>query len=212
MTDQSTTDHREPGDGANPADAPIDPRYDPVFQRGFDGAVVSGLSPARDRGASTAPRIPSPPGRLRAVDSTTGALPAAGLPRAMFAPPSESRPEPGAARSPFDAPSAPELDVRLAEDPGSDDVVGQFPAPPRRDVRRNPFLIALAVVGLGLIGGAVYVIRETVRIYTSAAGGQTQEDYVILQLSSTITPLGLTLGLATLIGVVFVFATEWQRR
>ncbi|MEO5919766.1 MAG: hypothetical protein ABIQ01_01350 [Pseudolysinimonas sp.] len=161
-------------------DQRVDPRYDPAFQRGFEGQVRSGLrkrtsvrrsslvSPAPYRAEEPEPDVEEY-GVQDATQTRTGA---------------EEEPEPAPEHVPVSS-----LGVR--------------------DLRRNPFLIALVAVGLVLtIGGIAWAVhaRQTV------ADLATELDYWYLQASVVGAPLTIVAGIAVLAGVLFVAAARWNRR
>ena len=79
--------------------------------------------------------------------------------------------------------------------------------PPRRG---NPFLVALAVIGVALaVGGLVLVFQ--LRTIFGDGNGNPDFDYVTLQTLMIAAPILTGLGLATGIGVLFVFAVRWGR-
>ena len=79
--------------------------------------------------------------------------------------------------------------------------------PPRRG---NPFLVALAVIGVALaVGGLVLVFQ--LRTIFRDGNGNPDFDYVTLQTLMIAAPILTGLGVATGIGVLFVFAVRWGR-
>ena len=81
-------------------------------------------------------------------------------------------------------------------------------APPRR---ANPFLIALGAVAAVLVGGALYLISRLRDLFADTQSSSTF-DYVTLQVMLFAAPLLLVLGLATGVGLLFVFALRSDRR
>jgi hypothetical protein len=161
-------------------DQRVDPRYDPAFQRGFEGEVKSGLrsrtsvrrtalvSPAPYRSGEPEPAVEEY-GVQDATQTRTGA---------------DAEPEPAPDHVP----------VR---------VVGM------RDLRRNPFLVTLVVLGLVLtIGGAAWANQARQAVADLA----TELDYWYLQASTVGAPLTIIAGIAILAGVLFVAAAAWNRR
>jgi hypothetical protein len=76
---------------------------------------------------------------------------------------------------------------------------------------RNPFLIALVAIGIGLIVAGIAAIRSLAAAFEdlTAQGGI---DYFSLDALRVIGPMLVTLGSATLIGVVFMKAIQWNGR
>lgn len=77
--------------------------------------------------------------------------------------------------------------------------------------RTNPFLIVLGAIALVLVGGGLYLVSRLQSLFADTQSG-SQFDYVTLQVLMYASPLIIALGLATGIGVLFVFATRWDRR
>ena len=75
----------------------------------------------------------------------------------------------------------------------------------------NPFLIALGVVAVVLVGGGLYLISRMKDLFADTQSSSTF-DYVTLQVMLYAAPLLLVLGLATGVGLLFVFALRWGRR
>ena len=150
------------------SDDEFDPRFDPAFQRGFDG---EGLR---------APRRP--------VESAPTAPPI-GLPSIALPPTPPSTGE--------TAPATPQT----ADDAADDD----------RQPRRNPFLIALAVVSVALVVAGVWII-QIARAPFDGTNAAANVDFVFLQILGGLAPAAIALGVATAIGIVFVLAVDWQKR
>jgi hypothetical protein len=118
--------------------------------------------------------------------------------------PKATRPAPPPARAiepdvaPVEPPSAPApvLEKADAEDAG-----------PRG---ANPFLIALGIAALLLIGGGVYVATRLPALY-AATQNSTNFDFVTLQVLIAAAPLSIALGVGTVIGLLFVLALRWGR-
>ena len=74
--------------------------------------------------------------------------------------------------------------------------------------RTNPFLIALGVVAAALIGGGLYLVSRMRDLFASTQG-ETDFDFITLQILVGLAPLILCLGIATGIGMLFIFAVRW---
>ncbi|MCU1440985.1 MAG: hypothetical protein JWP85_1982 [Rhodoglobus sp.] len=94
-----------------------------------------------------------------------------------------------------------EHDDRVDEFDDADDV-------PAR--RANPFLIALGVVALALVGGGLYLISRMRDLFASTQN-QADFDFVTMQVLMGLAPIIVCLGLATAIGVLFIYAVRWGR-
>jgi hypothetical protein len=148
----------------------FDPRFDPAFQRGFDGAEVP-----------DAPRVVP-----RDVRRATPVRP----------------PEPTAGQ----ATSQPSGTASASADPQPSDAAA-LDSPPRR----NPFLIALGVVSVALMAAGVWGIQAA-RAPFLATDTASSVDFVGLQILQFVSPVSIALGVATAIGILFVYAVGWQNR
>lgn len=77
--------------------------------------------------------------------------------------------------------------------------------------RTNPFLIVLGAIALLLVGGGLYLVSRLRDLFADTQSG-SDFDYVTLQVLMYASPLIIVLGLATGIGVLFIFAASWDRR
>jgi hypothetical protein len=144
-------------------DGDFDPRFDPAFQRGYDG--VADATPK-------APR-PTPPAARAAEPEFAGEWPAA-------------------------------LESRRADGVGqkdSDDAPGR---------RTNPFMIVLLAVSVLLIGGGVYLVTRMRDLFANTQSS-TDFDFVTLQVLIGAAPIAIGLGVATGIGVLFIYAIKWDK-
>ncbi len=115
----------------------------------------------------------------------------------------ESKPAPRARPVAAVPEALPAVQAPVVDEPALDD----DPAPRRR----NPFLIALGAVGVLLLGGGLYLVSRLRELFADNQAS-SDFDYVTLQVLMFLAPLLLVLGLATGIGVLFLFATRWDRR
>ena len=164
----------------------IDPRYDPAFQRGFDGQVATG-SRAQVAARRSTPYVAS----------------------ALQRPPQDRAAEPGVAPQIGLPPTAPEA---TDEQRAADVVVVRAAEPALRPPWSNPFAIAAFVLGVASLALGVWVMQETVRMMDSPESFSTQADYWFMQVSTFGGPLALALGVAILAGVLFLCAGYWARR
>lgn len=146
----------------------FDPRFNPAFQRGYDGPLPDASAPARETA--------SPPARAVAAEP-------APLPR-------------------LEASAAPDQ-----RDEYDDRFIESEVAGPRRV---NPFLIVLGAVSAVLVGGGLLLVSRLRDLFADTQSSSSF-DYVTLQVLTTAAPLVICLGLATAIGVLFVFAVRWNR-
>jgi hypothetical protein len=192
----------------------FDPRFDPAFQRGFSGeqrdprdaqrpgASAQGASSyaANDYGAPQYSQPPRPtPVATRTVSPGQPAVgpsaqSPATAPRDDFAP----QEYPGGVFDDFS--TNPHADPNANPDAAAD------AARPRR---ANPFLIALAAISVLLVvGGAWGVQAARDPFLRSNAAANT--DYVGLQILAIFAPVAIVLGIATAVGILFVYAVRWR--
>jgi hypothetical protein len=165
--------------------AAIDPRYDPAFQRGFDGEVATG-----PRGQSTLRRT-------AAVNPAPARMPAEPVQQAVQVAAEEPEPlptlspMPGAAGAPADA--AP--------------VAVTTP----RELIRNPFMIALAALGaLLILVGAVWAYEGFAAIVKNG-GTRNEVEFWAAQTMSFGAPLAIVVGLGIAAVLLVLFGRAWQR-
>ena len=170
-------------------DKNIDPRFDPAFQRGFEGTVET----TRRRPTVGTPSVlpagqtPQPP-----RPTQTSAVPAAATRPAL--PDYAQRTTAGDRPSPTD-----DFDA-LAE---------SEPEPVRRRV--NPFVIALVVIAVVFIGLGLWGAQFANTVYQSDTLS-TSISYVTVLLTISGSAVSIGLGVATLVGIVFLYAARYGRR
>ena len=163
-----------------------DPRFDPAFQRGFEGETAY---PPR--------QVTSPP------PSRHDARPA---PERMIAPiPDELRARPRGqqpSRPSIDeyrpAPQHVVFDSEVQAEPG--------PAP----LRSNPFLIAVLVLAVALIGAGVLIGSRIDLWYDDVS--PDGPGFGLLNMLQFGAPLAIMLGIATVIAVLVILALRWRGR
>jgi hypothetical protein len=161
----------------------FDPRFDPAFQRGFEGQRDGQRARDGDGRRSAPPRAESRPLEARPVTREPYASVPIGLP-------------PEVAR-----------DEAVVTASGQADAAAHDDQPPRV----NPFLIALGVVAVALVAAGSWGI-QTAREPFLGGESASNIDYIGLQILQTISPISIGLGVATAIGILFVFAVNWQKR
>ncbi len=165
----------------------IDPRYDPAFQRGFEGQVATG-SRADVAARRSAPYV------------------ASALQRPADRPATPAQPQPDAA---IGLPSAtPDTSESVSAAPVTVVAAEQ----PARPPWTNPFAIAVFALGLVVLFSGAWILQETSRMAQSTEGFQTQADYWYMQIGMIGAPIALGLGVAILAGVLFLCAAYWSRR
>ncbi|MDP9028443.1 MAG: hypothetical protein M3N46_13005 [Actinomycetota bacterium] len=185
--------------------APIDPRYDPAFQRGFSGEVQTGahgqstlrrtaaVNPSPVRPAPQRPdefRV-TPPPAVEAPDSDSVTPQSAG-PQSRFAPAG------GASIAP--TPDVAPVTVGKQERP-----VGP------RELARNPFVIALAALAAVLIlAGAIWAYEGFAMIVKNG-GTRNEVEFWAAQTMSFGAPLAVVAGLAVVAVLLVIFGRSWHR-
>ena len=176
---------------------PIDPRYDPAFQRGFTGSVQTGAHP---HGVVRSSRPATRPPEQREAPAPVA--------------PASARPPSGSPPSAASASAAPGIDEVVPaefEADDADEVVAEQAAAPVRRLTRNPFLIVLALLGAALaVAGASWAIAGRATM-TSSGSLASERDYWFVQSALLGAPILIAVGVAILAGVLFVFANAWNR-
>jgi len=185
--------------GGMAASPELDPRYDPAFQRGFDGTVRTGERTDADRTA--APRVTS---ALQRSGRGVGEPRANGFDELIAPPPA------GGATSPArTASGSPDADAASAAPVPT---VVRMVAPAMRAPWTNPFAILVTLAGIGALAGGVWMMQEAVRMVETEGQRQTQADYWFIQWSMIASPIFVGLGALVLIGVLMLCAVYWGRR
>lgn len=179
-------------------DARIDPRYDPAFQRGFDGEVVSGQ---RGRSAGVLRSAVTSPAPYRArPDSVPDGDEPAGL---VEAPVTRATRLASSGQAPSD-----DAEQSSGYDTEYDDDTIYRPSGVR-GMLRNPFVIALIVLdALLIVSGIAWFGGSRALV----SGNVTSElDYWLLQTSVVGAPIVVAAGALVLAGLLALFARAWQR-
>jgi hypothetical protein len=168
------------------ADDGYDPRFDPAFQRGFDGETAF------------------PPRQTTAAPSRHDARPA---PERMIAPiPDELRPRPRG-----EQPARPQENEYRSVPPRAEferEAPPELPPPP--PLRSNPFLIAVLVLAVALIGSGVLIGSRIDLWYDDVS--PDGPGFGLLNMLQFGAPLAIILGLATVIAVLVILALRWRGR
>jgi hypothetical protein len=165
----------------------VDPRYDPAFQRGYQGTVESTVrthaavrrsavvSPAPYRPAEPGPQVDEQGVDEQGVDEAEPALAATDE---QYVP----------------AQLVPVSRVTL------------------REFARNPFVILLILLGGGMIIGGSLWANQGRALVAARGGASTELDYWFLQATVVSAPLTILAGIGILAGVLFLAAGVWNRR
>ena len=187
---------------------PLDPRFSPAFQRGFDpedpdatNSVAAPPSALQSRPAQAYSRqveqSPYAPPTTAGSYSLPEVSSLAGAPAAPLGPPSVT---PGSAES---AQAAQAAQSAVVMTPGSSI------AEPTASVR-NPYLIALGVIAVLLVAVGGWLFTRSSAAFDDPGNIASQGQYMSLQAAITVAPIFMLLGAATAIGVLFVFALRWR--
>ena len=175
-----------PNDKTSDDGAAIDPRYDPAFQRGFDGEVATG-----PRGQSTLRR-------------TAAVNPA---PARLAAQPVEQ-----SAPLPAESPELLPVLEPVAEAAGAVPVdAAPRPVASPRELMRNPFIIALSALGaLLILAGSIWAYEGFAAIVKNG-GTRNEVEFWAAQTMSFGAPLAIVVGLGIAAVLLVLFGRSWQR-
>ena len=161
----------------------IDPRFDPAFQRGFEGEPAP-LSSSQRQQVGTVP-----------ANEGYAASP---LVRDQPLASSPQHPSPQLSTSQHSVPPAQRHSSEQFE---SEAELDEAPTG-----GLNPFLIGLLVIAAALIGAGIYLLQWSRELMNGS-----QVDFVLAQTVIYAVPIAIGLGVATAIGVAFVYAVRWRR-
>jgi hypothetical protein len=168
----------------------FDPRFSAAFQRGFDPeAVVEESAPE----PIVRPRITEPAVRVVPVREAAAV----------------------AAPATVDAAAAPTQEIGQQAEFGATSWLDKAEADPDPDPQpgtaRNPFLLALGLVAVFLVAGGIGLFVTSGGAFNSR-DVRSQGDYMSLDALIHAAPFVALLGIATALGVLFVFASHWRKR
>lgn len=190
----------------------FDPRYDPQFQRGY--RPQPGEQPrTRVRTAPVPDPVPDVESERSRADDGRSSMEAATL---SVNPAAMPRVAPDAVDSPSGGPGSP-----VAADQGAErsELVRAYavPAPSLLDrldlsPKRNPLMLALWIVGAGLVVLGIVLYSVSVSIsYTGSTPSTDVGSLVISQLGWMLAGPMITIGLATLVALLFLTALAGRR-
>jgi hypothetical protein len=184
----------------------FDPRFSPAFQRGFDPASPASDSTSNATLDPTGDSIGDPAVRARLAESAPPAVPNASRIRVAPAP---GVPAPHSAAEPVAPGSVSgEVTVEPLTQLGTD----ADPVPtPDTQAGRNPFLLALGIIAVVLVGAGIWLFVRSGAAFNSREV-RSQGDYMSLDATIHTAPFIALLGAVTAIGLLFVFALRWRRR
>jgi hypothetical protein len=186
----------------------IDPRFDPAFQRGFDPSI-----PIEESVPQRQPRPVAVPPVLRAPATAPASVePAASVaPTAVATPAPPTTPAAGPSPAVAQNPGADivDPDAEGTDAPEDADALAETDSEP--SAARNPFLLFLGIIAVALIAVGVWLFVRSGEAFNSREV-RSQGDYMTLTATINMAPFIALLGVATVIGVLFVFAARWKRR
>jgi hypothetical protein len=169
--------------------AAIDPRYDPAFQRGFSGEVQTGA-----HGQSTLRR-------------TAAVNPAPARPAPQRS--EEFRISPPPAPEPVTGPELAAL-APVPDAAAPQPVTAAVPVAGPRELARNPFVIALAVLAVVLIlAGAIWAYEGFASIVASG-GTRNEVEFWAAQTMSFGAPLAIVAGFGIVAVLLVLFGRSWR--
>jgi hypothetical protein len=170
----------------------IDPRYDPVYQRGFAGAAAHTRIRAVETPKPERPIVSSRPEPSRSM---------------AYRPTTEDRVDP------FVVPPAMTATV---EEPAPDDIADQAreeqPAPTGLVLRGNPWVATLWVVGVLLVTAGFFGTWRSQSIYVGATPVDDMNEIVTMEVLDLLSPPLMLVGLLVIAGVLFLHAIAWRTR
>jgi hypothetical protein len=181
----------------------FDPRFSPAFQRGFEGEVDVPAEPV----AKQKVRPPAPP---------TQAPPTQAAPAPLAPTPPRNRLPPtalviGQAVSAPASPGGLGTEPPVAPSPGpARTSTERSAAPSPSPSLRNPFIVALCVIAVALLVAGIAIFARTSQAFNDPGNVRSQGDYESLSTTLAAAPMLVLLGVATAIGVLFVFAVRWR--
>jgi hypothetical protein len=166
----------------------FDPRFSAAFQRGFDPeAVVEESVPE----PIVRPRITEPVARVVPVVPPVSAV----------------------APATVDVAAVPTQEVGQQAEFGATSWLDNAETDPdtQPSTARNPFLLALGLVAVFLIAGGIGLFVASGGAF-NGRDVRSQGDYMSLDALIHAAPFVALLGIATALGVLFVFAAGWRKR
>lgn len=187
---------------SDPSD--IDPRYDPAFQRGYEGEIAT----QRRRTGLHVPRAVPADQASAAGPGVVPSVPGASVPysAAPYATASYTTVPQGTAPARTAPPATPSADAATSAPPAPAVVVGA--APRLRLV--SGWTITIAVIAVVLILGGGFVVNGFLEGELSD-GGSGQSLYVVL-FGMFAAPLAIGIGVLALLGLLFLGAVQSRRR
>jgi hypothetical protein len=170
----------------------IDPRYDPVYQRGFSGTAAASRihaveTPKQDRAAP--PQRPEPQRAAVRRQHAEERVDPFVVPPAKSVPQDELLPEP--------------MEPEVREEP---------PPTSGLTLRGNPWVASLWVVAVLLLTAGFFGTWRSQSIYVGATPINDMNEIVMFQVLQTLSPSLVLVGLLVLGGLFFLHAVSWRAR
>jgi hypothetical protein len=164
----------------------FDPRFSAAFQRGFDAEAVVEES------------VPELIGRPRVTEPAARVVPVVPVREAAAT---------------VDVAAALTQEIGQHAELGAMSWLDNTDADPdvRPSTARNPFLLALGLVAVFLVAGGIGLFVASGGAFNSR-DVRSQGDYMSLDALIHAAPFVALLGIATALGVLFVFAAKWRKR
>ncbi|WP_167138200.1 hypothetical protein [Diaminobutyricimonas sp. TR449] len=191
-----------------PKDA-IDPRYNPAFQRGYDRSrhgtephlraaepverIPRDITRAMPGPTVVPPPVPAPPQNAQTAASAPYARP--------LGAPGATRQADQAAPGPFGTDQS--VDARSTIDPDVEPDASRGMV-----LRGNPFVIVLLGVGAALTVFGIWAQWQIADLY--AGTNRDPDSFILQQFFVTVGPWCMTLGIATLVTVLVLYALHWR--
>ncbi len=175
----------------------IDPRYDPVYQRGFSGNPAASRiraveTPKQDRTAAPQRAESQRPEQQRA---------------AALRPQREERVDP------FVVPPAKSVPQdELLPEPDEPQLRDEPPTASGLELRGNPWVATLWVVAVLLLTAGFFGTWRSQSIYVGATPINDMNEIVMFQVLQTLSPSLVLVGLLVLGGLFFLHAVSWRGR
>jgi hypothetical protein len=173
----------------------MDPRYDPVYQRGFAGTAASRIR------AVEIPKPDRPAQPQRAEPQRPDA------PRATALRPGDERVDPFVVPPAKSVPQDELLPESTEPEPREDAATV-----PGLALRGNPWVASLWVVAVLLLTAGFFGTWRSQSIYVGATPINDMNEIVMFQVLQTLSPSLVLVGLLVLGGLFFLHAVSWRGR
>ena len=185
----------------------IDPRYDPVYQRGFSGSPAA----SRIRAVET-PKQDRPSATQRA-DFQRAESQRADAQRSEQQRAAALRPQREERVDPFVVPPAKSVPQdELVPEPDEPQLRDEPPTASGLELRGNPWVATLWVVAVLLLTAGFFGTWRSQSIYVGATPINDMNEIVMFQVLQTLSPSLVLVGLLVLGGLFFLHAVSWQSR